>query len=357
MQISIARPVIGEAEKQAVMSVLDSGQLVQGAEVEKFEQEFAGYHGARYGIATTNGTTSLMAVMMAHGIKPGDEVIIPSFSFFATASAVLSVGAIPVFADIDPDSFCLSPAAAEAAITPKTVAIMPVHLYGHPADMPAFEAICQKHGLALLEDAAQAHGAKIGDTFVGNYGSASFSFYPSKNMTSGQGRIVLTNDEDICRKLRIVRNQGMNQQYHHEMVGYNFRMTNILAAIGRVQLAQLSDWTQSRIANAHYFNENLTTVQTPSTTPGYTHVYHQYTVRTKDGMDRNDVVKRLNEQGIGARVYYPAPIHHQPVFEQYKELDLPETQKATTQVLSLPVHPMLTDEERQYIVDKVNKLC
>ena len=198
MQIGIAKPFIGEAEKQAVLAVLDSGQLVQGTYVAEFESRFAAYHGAKHGIATSNGTTALIASIMAHDIGASNEVIIPAFTFFATASCILSTGACPVFADIDPDTFCMSPQSAEAVITEKTKAIMPVHLYGHPADMPAFEALCRKHNLILLEDAAQAHGAAIGERNVGTWGTASFSFYPTKNMTTTEGGMVLTNDDEIA---------------------------------------------------------------------------------------------------------------------------------------------------------------
>ncbi len=360
MQIPIAKPYIGDEEKQAVMAVMDSGQLSQGPKVAEFERAFADYHGAKHGVATSNGTTALMASMMAHGIGPGDEVIIPSFSFFATASCVLSVGAKPVFADIDPETFCLSPAAGEAAITPRTKAIMPVHLYGQPADMPRFEAICQKHGLILMEDAAQAHGASIGQRHVGTWGTASFSFYPTKNMTTTEGGMVLTNDDEIARKLRMIRHQGMNTQYNHEVVGYNFRMTDLVAAIGLVQLGRLPEWTCKRQENAAYFNERLESVKTPHVTPDYAHVYHQYTVRVPDGADRDTVVKRLNERGVGVRVYYPTPIHRQPVFaamDGYSRVYLRETEKATREVFSLPVHPALTQEERDYVVQEVNTLC
>jgi len=358
MQIAIAKPFIGDEEKQAVLSVLDSGQLTQGAAVADFERAFADYHGVRHAVATNNGTTALMAAMMAHGIGSGDEVIIPSFSFFATASCILSVGARPIFADINPDTFCLDPDAAEAAITPRTKAIMPVHLYGHPADMPRFEAICQQHGLILLEDAAQAHGASLDGRYVGSWGTASFSFYPTKNMTTTEGGIVLTNDEAIARQLRMIRNQGMNQQYCHEVVGYNFRMTNVSAAIGLVQLKRLPEWTQQRIENANYFNKNLTGVKVPVPAPGATHVYHQYTVRVP--ANRDEVARQLNQKGIGVRVYYPTPIHRQPVFAKmgdYENVYLPETDKATMQVVSLPVHPALTMQEREYIVCEVNALC
>jgi dTDP-4-amino-4,6-dideoxygalactose transaminase len=360
MQIPIAKPFIGEEEKQAVVQVLSSGQLSQGPKVTEFEKAFAEYQGAKHGIATSNGTTALMAAMMAHGIGLGDEVIIPSFSFFATASCVLSVGARPVFADIDPVTFCLSPAAAEAAITPRTKAIMPVHLYGLPADMAAFEAICQKHGLVLLEDAAQAHGAAISKRRVGTWGTASFSFYPTKNMTTTEGGMVLTNDDEIARKLRMIRAQGMNTQYYHEVVGYNFRMTDMAAAIGLVQLGRLPEWSCSRVGNANYFSAHITSVTTPTTPPDYTHVFHQYTVRVPDEVDREAVAKRLNEKGVGVRVYYPLPIHKQPVFQAmdgYKDVVLPETEKAAAQVFSLPVHPALTEEERAYIVREVNAAC
>lgn len=358
MQIGIAKPLISDEEKQAVLAVLESGQLTQGIHVETFERAFAEYHGAKYAIAMNNGTTALMAAMMAHNIGPSDEVIIPSFSFFATASSVLSVKAKPVFADIDPVTYCLSPEAAEAAITPRTVAIMPVHLYGHPADMPRFEAICQKHGLLLLEDAAQAHAATIGDRHIGTWGTASFSFYATKNIMTIEGGMVLTNDEAIAQKLRMIRNQGMGSQYNHEVIGYNFRMTNLTAAIGEVQLKRLSEWTTKRIDNAAYFNAYLKTVDTPKVTPGFKHVYHQYTLRVPEGADRDGFLKYLNERGIGARVYYPTPIHQQPIMRELGHHEvLPETEKASQKVLSLPVHPALTEEERSYIVQEVNKLC
>jgi dTDP-4-amino-4,6-dideoxygalactose transaminase len=360
MHIPIAKPFIGEEEKQAVMQVLSSGQLSQGPKVAEFEKAFAAYQGAKHGIATSNGTTALMASMMAHGIGPGDEVIIPSFSFFATASCILSVGARPVFADIDPATFCLSPEAAEAAITPRTKAIMPVHLYGLPADMPKFEAICHEHGLILLEDAAQAHGAAIGKRRIGTWGTASFSFYPTKNMTTTEGGMVLTNDDEIARKLRMIRAQGMNTQYYHEVVGYNFRMTDMAAAIGIVQLGRLPEWSCQRVGHALYYNSHIESVKTPPVVEDYIHVYHQYTVRVPHGVERDAVIKRLNERGIGVRVYYPLPIHQQPVFQNmdgYKGVVLPETEKATKQVFSLPVFPSLTEEERAYVAQEVNAAC
>jgi len=360
MPIPIARPFIGQEERQAVLDVLAGGQLSQGPKVEEFEHAFASYQGARHGIATNNGTTALTAALMAHDIGPGDEVIVPSFSFFASASCVLSVGATPIFADIEPTTFCLSPEAAEAAITSRTKAVMPVHLYGQPADMPRFEALCRRRGLILLEDAAQAHGAAIGARRVGTWGTASFSFYPTKNMTTTEGGMVLTNDDQIARRLRMIRNQGMGSQYHHEVVGYNFRMTDVAAAIGCVQLKRLPAWTETRIANAGFFDRSLNRVVVPARASGVTHVYHQYTVRIPAGVDRDQVLARLNQRGIGARVYYPRPIHKQPVFEarpNYRGVRLPETDRAAREALSLPVHPALTAEEREQVAQEVNAAC
>jgi perosamine synthetase len=356
-KIPIAHPLIGDEEKRAVMEVLDSGMLVQGTVVQAFEEAFAAYSGVKHAIATTNGTTALQAALYAHGVGPADEVIVPSFSFIATATSVLSTGARPVFVDIEPDTFNMSPTATEAAITPRTKAIMPVHLYGHPADMNAFSALAEKHGLILLEDAAQAHGAMLNGRKVGSWGTAAFSFYASKNITTGEGGMITTNDTDVARWARMVRNHGMSQQYFHAFLGFNFRMTNLVAAIGIEQLKHLEDWTARRIANAAFLTEKLKTVTKPTVRPGVRHVYHQYTVRAPQGADRDAMVKQLNKRGIGARVYYPLPVHRQPVFQSlgYK-VDLPETENAVGQVFSLPVHPALGQEDLERIAAEVNVL-
>ncbi|MBN1605216.1 MAG: DegT/DnrJ/EryC1/StrS family aminotransferase [Polyangiaceae bacterium] len=359
MQIPIARPYIGEEEKRAVVEVLESGQLSQGPRVAEFEQAFAAYQGARFGVATCNGTAALTCALMAHGIGPGDEVIVPSFSFFATASSVLGVHATPVFADIDPETYCLSPESAEARITSRTRAIMPVHLYGHPADMPRLEAVCQRRGLLLLADAAQAHGAAIAGRRVGSWGTACFSFFPSKNMTTTAGGMVLTDDEQTHRRLRLVRHQGMETGYRHEAVGLNFRMTDLEAAIGLVQLGRLPAWLETRANNAGFYDRHITRLRTPTCASGVSHAYHQYTVRVPPDLDRDTVVQKLNERGIGARVYYARAIHQQPVFANepsVRELCLPETERAARDVLSLPVHPFVTEQEREYIVQEVNAL-
>jgi dTDP-4-amino-4,6-dideoxygalactose transaminase len=359
VKVAIAKPYIGPEETDAVVKVLASGQLAQGPTVAEFERVFAEYHGAKHGIAMSNGTTALTASLMAHDIGRDDEVIVPSFTFFATASSVLSVGAKPVFADIDPQTFCMDPASAAAMITKRTRAIMPVHLYGQPAPMEALSKLCADNGLVLLEDSAQAHGASIGSRKVGTWGTASFSFYPTKNMTTTEGGMVLTNDEEIARRLRIIRNQGMNQQYYHERLGYNLRMTDLCAAIGLVQIGRLPQWTTQRIANAAFYNANLRGLTTPVVRAGCTHVYHQYTVRLPANLDRDALCSKINERGVGVRVYYPMPIHRQPVFSalpEYQNLNLPETEAATKAVFSLPVHPLLTEEERQFVVKQVNQV-
>jgi perosamine synthetase len=356
--IQIAQPMIGEEEEQAVLAVLRSGALVQGERVAAFERAFADYHGAAHGVAVNNGTAALVAALMAHGIGPGDEVILPAFSFFAAAAAVLSVGATPVFADIDPETFCLSPDAAAAAITARTAAILAIHLYGCPADLPRLEALCRRRGLLLLEDAAQAHGAAIAGRRVGTWGTAAFSFYPSKNMTTIEGGMVLTNDAAIARRLRMIRNHGADRPYTHELLGYNFRMNELTAALGTVQLGRLPAWNARRWQNACGYDRHLTGVITPVRPPGYEHVFHQYTVRIPT--DRDRAVRRLHTRGIEARVYYATPLHRQPLFRAQQadtRFDLPETDRAAREVLSLPVHPALTADDLAHVIAEVNALC
>jgi len=355
MWIPIAKPYIGDEEKRAVLKVLDSGQLSQGPCVAAFERAFADLHGVRHGVATSSGTTALIAALMAHGIGPGDEVIVPSFSFFATASSVLCVGATPVFADIDPVTFCLDPLAAERAITLRTKAILPVHLYGLAADMPRFVELCRSHELLLLEDAAQALGARIGERRVGSFGTAAFSFFPSKTITTLEGGMVLTDDAALADRLRKIRHQGMARRGVHEMVGYNFRMTEVAAAIGLVQLDRLPAWLEQRSRNAGYFDASLRSVVTPRVTLGYAHAYNQYTIRVPPWL-RDPLVEALREQGVEARVYYACPIHRQPALEHLghgPRSSLPETERAAAEVLSLPVHPALTDAERVHVANAV----
>ncbi len=356
-RLEIAEPALGPEERQAVLEVLDGKQLVKGERVRAFEGAFAELHGASHAVAVSSGSTALLAALLAHGIGPGDEVIVPSFSFFATAAAVLLAGATPVFADIDAASFCLSPDAAAAAVTTRTKAVMPVHLFGLPADMPRFVELTRRRGLVLLEDAAQAHGASVAGQRVGTFGTAAFSFYATKNMTTLEGGMVLTNDAEIARRLRLLRNHGREGSSLHVLVGSNFRLHELGAAIGLCQLARLPGWNASRRAHARYLSERLRTVELPAEPPNREHVYQQYTVRVRNAGTRDALAAHLDRDGIGARVYYPRPIHQEPALRGLlggRGLDLPETERACSEVLSLPVHPGLNEGDLERIARSVN---
>ncbi|MHA7281689.1 DegT/DnrJ/EryC1/StrS family aminotransferase [Arthrobacter sp. TMS2-4] len=354
--IPAAKPIVGDEERKAVDAVLLSGMLAQGAEVAAFEKEFSEVLlDGRSAVAVNSGTAGLHLGLLAAGIGPGDEVIVPSFTFAATANSVALTGATPVFADIELDHYALDVEHVAGLITEKTKGIMPVHLYGHPADVVALRALADQHGIALFEDAAQAHGASFAGRQVGTFGDfAMFSLYPTKNMTSGEGGMVSTGDPEIERRLRLLRNQGMERQYENEIVGFNARMTNLHAAIGRVQLTKVGGWTAQRQANAAFLTENIDGVETPKVADGAVHVYHQYTVRI-DG-DRDAFAAALkDEYNIGSGVYYPIPNHRLPSFRRSE--DLPNTEIAAREVLSLPVHPSLDDEDLDRIVTAVNALA
>lgn len=351
--IPAARPLIGDEERAAVDAVLASGMVAQGPEVAAFETEFSGIVGNRHCVAVNSGTSALHMALIAVGVKPGDEVIVPSFTFAATANSVRLAGATPVFVDIDAESFCIDPAAVEAAIGPRTRAVMPVHLYGHPADMTRLVEVATRHGLWIIEDAAQAHAAQWQGTPVGAFGAAAaFSFYPTKNMTSGEGGMVTTACDHIARQVRLLRNQGMEQRYRNEIIGFNTRMTDIHAAIGRVQLKKLAGWTARRQEIAARFDRELSGVVVPPVMPGATHVYHQYTVRVPE--DRDGFAQALADQGVGSGVYYPTPVHALPSFGL--DIDLPVTARAAAEVLSLPVHPSLSDDDVDTVISAVNKV-
>ena len=354
--IPAARPEIGAAEAEAVNRVLASGMLAQGPEVAAFEEEFSREAVAgRHCVAVNSGTSAQHLAVSALGIGPGDEVIVPSFTFAATANSVAFTGATPVFVDIDLDTFNIDPSAVEAAITTRTRAIMPVHLYGHPANLTTLSEVADRHTLHLIEDAAQAHLATWEERPVGTWGLAgTFSFYPTKNMTSGEGGMVSTSDAALDRRLRLLRNQGQERRYENEIVGLNNRMTDIHAAIGRVQLAALRERTTRRQANAAYLDEHLEGVVTPFVDPRATHVYHQYTIRVV-GHDRDRFAEELVKRGVGSGVYYPTPVHRLPAYDQ--TVGLPQTELAAQQVLSLPVYPSLTDAEREQVVGAVNAIA
>ena len=355
-----ARPLIGQEERDAVDRVLASGMVAQGPEVAAFEEEFsAALVGGREVVAVNSGTSGQHLGMLALGLGPGDEVIVPSFTFAATANTVAVSGATPVFVDVDPRTFTVDPAAVEAAITERTVGIQPVHLYGHPAPMDALLAIAERHGLWVFEDAAQAHGAMWQGAQVGTFGDgAMFSLYPTKNMTSGEGGMVSLATAETARQVRLLRNQGMETQYANEVAGFNNRMTDIHAAIGRVQLGRLPGWTATRQANAAFFDAHLEGVVTPVVVEGASHVYHQYTIRIEgaSATERDAFAAALREEHlVGCGVYYPTPVHRLATFRT--EVDLPVTEMLSREVLSLPVHPSLTDMDRERIVAAVNTVA
>ena len=362
--IPAARPLIGAEERAAVDAVLAGGMVVQGPQVAAFEEEFsARVVGGAHCVAVNSGTSAqhLAALAAGAGADRRAEVIVPSFTFAATANSVAITGARPVFADIDPVTFTLDPASVEAAVTERTIAIEVVHLYGLPANMPEILDIARRHGLAVWEDCAQAHAAAIDDKPVGAFGAwGSFSFYPTKNMTSLEGGMVSTADAELARRVRLLRNQGMERQYANEVVGLNNRMTDVAAAVGRVQLTKLAGWTAARRANAAVLDAGLAGapgVVTPHVPHGYTHVYHQYTIRLEgaSAAERDEVAKVLREQWrVGTGVYYPIPNHRLPSLAPYAPgVDLPGTEKAARECLSLPVHPSLSEADLERIVRAV----
>ncbi len=354
--IPIARPQMGEEEKELVWSAMSSGALAQGARVRELEERFADFVGASHAVATSSGTTALHLALLASEVGPGDEVITVPFTFFASASTVLFTGARPVFVDVDEASFNIDVDQVEAAITPATRAILPVSLYGQPADLPALAEIAERRGLALVEDAAQSHGAAIGERRSGSWGAGCFSFYPTKNMTTGEGGMMTTSDPAVADRARLLREHGMRVRYHHEMVGFNFRMTDIHASIGLAQLPKLPGYNARRRAIAARYDRELQGVITPHVEPGVTHVYHQYTIRVNR---RDEFVEQLKQRGVGTGIYYPIPVHLQKPFIElgYGDQRFPVSERLAGEVVSIPVHPSLTDGEVAAVIAAVNAVA
>ena len=352
--IPLAIPQIGKEEKDSVLEVLSSGQMAQGPRVRQFEEQFAAWCAVKYAIATSSGTSALHIAMLAHGIGLDDEVITTPFSFVASANCALYVGARPVFVDIEPDYFTLDLAQVAGRITSRTRAIIAVHLFGQPCDMEALAKLAEAHSLIIIEDACQAHGATFKGQKMGAWGTACYSFYATKNMTTIEGGMITTNDAGVAEQARMMRDHGSSKRYHHEIVGYNLRMTDLQAAIGLVQLSKVEAWNTQRQANAAYLTEKLAGVEgvvTPRVREKATHVFHQYTVRVQD---RDSVTQRLTQRGIGFGVHYPTPIHQQPVYRRLGYGDcLPQAEKASREVLSLPVHPALSNEDLDRIAEAV----
>ena len=360
--IPVGRPVVGDEEVAAVTEVIRSGMLAQGAVVTAFEDEFAAYCGVTEAVGTNSGTAALHAVMLALGISAGDEVIVPSFTFIATATAVSMCGATPVMVDVDPRTYTISPDEVSAHITSQTKAVIGVHLFGQSFDVTPVLDCCRDHDLFLIEDCAQAHGARYNGVKVGGFGEAGcFSFYPTKNMTTGEGGMVTTDDPELAARVRRLINHGQSDKYLHTELGFNLRMSNLNAAIGRVQLAKLDGFNAQRQKNAAYYNANLKCagLSTPYCRDDSVHVYHQYVVEVGDdfAMDREAFMAFLQEKEIGSAVHYPMPVHMQPLYrDSAREAHCPVSEMLSKQVLSLPVHPGVTTEDCAYICDIINEV-
>ncbi|HDI12144.1 MAG TPA: DegT/DnrJ/EryC1/StrS family aminotransferase [Candidatus Bathyarchaeota archaeon] len=364
--IPINAPQIGEEEIEAVIQVLKSGILTSGLgngpNVVKFEKAFAEYVKSKHAIAVNSGTAALHAALLAIGVSKEDEVILPSFTFVATAEMVVLAGAKPIFVDINPETYTIDPSKIEEAITEKTKAVIPVDLYGLSADMKAIREIAEKHDLKIIEDAAQAHGALYRGEPPGKFADITcWSFYASKNMTTGEGGMITTDNDELAEKLRCLRSHGEREKYHSQMLGHNYRMPEIEAAIGYVQLKKLPNFLEKRRKNAEQLTKRLrecSELLLPNEPEGYRHSWYLYTVRLKnaDAAKRNAFANQLRKRGIEVGIYYHTPIHMMDFYRQFGVCRLPETERAAQQVLSLPVHPGVSEEQVNFIVENVVQL-
>jgi len=359
--IPIAEVRLGPDEERLALEVLRSGHLVQGAMVERLEAGFRELCGVRHAVAVSSGTTALVAALAALGIGPGDEVITSPFTFVATLNAILEVGATARFADIDDADFTVDPESVEACMTSRTRAVMPVHLYGQPAAMDALATLATAHDVAIVEDAAQAHGATVAARAAGSFGVGCFSLYGTKNITTGEGGVVTTDDDDVAERVRLLRNQGMRARYEYVLAGHNWRLTDLQAAIGVPQLATLARANEARRRNATRLTEGLAgtdALALPTVAPNRTHVFHQFTVRVLPGSacDRDALAKRLADLGIGTGIYYPRLVHDYDCYRDHPQIvadATPRAARAAEQVLSLPVHQHLDDHDIERIVTAV----
>ena len=352
--------------EELVLAVLRSGNLAQGARVAQLEASFAEAIGVRNVVAVNNGTTALVAALEVLDLEPGDEVITSPFTFVATLNAILEAGAVARFADISANDFCVRPDTIEAAVNERTRAVMPVHLYGQCADMPAITALARAHDLAVVEDAAQAHGATIDGRFAGTWGVGCFSLYATKNVTTGEGGLITTDDDDLADQLRVLRNQGMRQRYQYERPGHNYRMSELHAAVGIPQIARLATINAARRRNAARLSAGLAgcaALQVPAVMPGRGHVWHQYTVLVTDGsrLDRDALADALGERGIASGVYYPHVVFDYDSYRAHDrvrgDLDgVPVAVDVASRALSLPVHQKLTDGDVDRIGDVLRSL-
>jgi len=347
--INISQPILGIEEISAVVKVLESGFISSGKKVEEFEKKFAEYCGTRFAVATNGGTSALHAALLAVGVGKGDEVITTPFSFIATSNAVLMCGAKPVFVDIDPRTYNLDPKLVREAVTDKTQAILPVHLYGLPADMKEIMKIAEENDLKVVEDACQAHGASINKKRVGSFGTGCFSFYATKNMTTGEGGVITTNDETVYDNCKSIINHGQSEKDVYARLGFNYKMTELNAAIGLEQLKKLDDFNAKRVLNAEKLSESLKNhFSVPFVPDGFAHVFHQYVIKVKD---RQGFRKEMLDKGVQTGIHYPVPIHLQQFYKKLSHnISFPVAEECAGRVVSLPVHPGLSSEDINKII-------
>jgi perosamine synthetase len=362
--IPIAKPVLGKEEVEAVRKVFESGVLVQGERIRLFEKEFAEYIRVEHVVAVANGTLALDVALKALKLGSGDEVVTSAFSFIASSNCVLYQGAKPVFADIDPRTFNIDPSDVAEKITTKTKAIIPVHLYGQPAKMDALKEIAEDHKIALVEDAAQAHGAEYKGRKVGGLGDIGcFSLYATKNMTTGEGGIITTNNRELARKARLLINHGDTGKYNHVILGYNYRMNEASAAVGSVQLKKLDRSNEIRRKNASALTreiENISGLTPPYVEDNVKHVFYQYVIGVEEDypMERDRLAEHLRKRGVGVAVHYPTPVYGQPLYKElgYGKAVCPKAEDASKRVLSLPIHPSVNEDDVMYIINVLKEV-
>jgi dTDP-4-amino-4,6-dideoxygalactose transaminase len=349
IDLKIQHRSIAPEIEAAIKNVCDNTAFILSDEMKTFESEFAAFCGSRHGVGVANGTEALFLALLAVGVGPGDEVIVPANTFIATAAAVAHAGGTPVFVDCDPETYCIDPDKIASAITPRTKAIMPVHLYGHPADMDAIGSIARANGLKVVEDCAQAHGTQFKGRQVGSFGDAAgFSFYPSKTLGAyGDAGMVMTNDDGVCEKLKLLRDNGRTTWYEHALIGYNSRLDGIQAAVLRVKLKYLDKWVDGRRAHAKQYGDLLSGIQgltLPVEKPGAKHSYYVYVIRVAN---RESVMEKLKEKGCGCGIHYPVPLHLQPAFAALggKEGDHPVAERYAKEIVSIPMFPELTEAQ------------
>lgn len=358
--IPIAKPVIGNEEIEAAGQVMRSGMLAQGETVKRFEEEFSKYLGVKNSVAVCNGTIALDLALKVLDLQPGDEVITPAFTFIATANCALYQGCRPVFADVNAKTFNIDPEDLNEKITSKTRAVIGVHLYGQPFDLRAVQQICKDRNIALIEDCAQAHGAEALGSKVGSSATGCFSFYPTKNMTTGEGGMITTDDDSKAARLRLLRSHGDTGKYNHVALGYNYRMTNIQAALGLVQLKKLEGFNSSRIKNAELLSQKIKIkgITTPFKSNNTRHVYNQYVVKVEEDFaaSRDRLIEYLLSKGVGSAVHYPKAVYEQPLYRElgYRNVKCPASEDVSRKVMSLPVHPSLSRDDVEYIAETMN---